>query len=236
MLTFGTETEVAASVSSAGTAAVTVMKNSGDLYLVPLDSRSGQTTGVTRRLTQDGRLKYLAAVGGEPRNAYFFASSSIGEGTRDCNALDLNSGAQALLVPKLDSTVGLAVSRDGRQIAYSVPEGDSYSIRVGDAGADPSTARQLCRSCGLVRRFSPDGRFLLYSPEVQPKPNGLKRTIRLREVASGNDRPWMEHPTESVTTAGFDEDGARLAIAVYPAGSAQTSKAYLVPWREGRCR
>lgn len=121
------------------------------------------------------------------------------------------------------------VSRDGRQIAYSVPEGDSYSIRVGDAGADPGTARVVCKSSGLARRFSPGGRFLLYSPEVQSKPGPSRRklTVRLLELASGGDRPWLEHPTESVLADSFGEDGAWFDVRV-----GRPDNRYIVPWRE----
>jgi hypothetical protein len=121
------------------------------------------------------------------------------------------------------------VSRDGRQIAYSVPEGDSYSIRVGDAGADPGTARVVCKSSGLARRFSPAGRFLLYSPKVQSKPGPSRRklTVRLLELASGGDRLWLEHPTESVLADSFGEDGAWFDVRV-----GRPDNRYIVPWRE----
>lgn len=112
---------------------------------------------------------------------------------------------------------------------YSVPEGDSYSIRVGDAGADPGTARVVCKSSGLARRFLPDGRFLLYSPEVQSKPGPSRRklTVRLLELASGGDRPWLEHPTESVLADSFGEDGAWFDVRV-----GRPDNRYIVPLRE----
>ncbi len=223
-LTFATEDVGVSGVSPAG-ATVSVVKSSADLYLLPLDSTKGQAAGVTRRLTNDGRYKMMADVGGEPRMAYFYTWNFGGPTLpRNLYALDLGSSAQTL-VARIDEVV---VSRDGRQIAYAVPEGDSYSIRVGDAGADPD-ARVVCKSCGLPRRFSPDGRFLLYSPQVQSKHDPTKRklTVRLLELASGRDRPWLEHPTESVFADSFGEDGAWFDVGV-----GRRDKRYIVPWRE----
>ena len=52
------------------------------------------------------------------------------------------------------------------------------------------------------------------------------------ELASGKDRPWLEHSTESVWADSFGEDGAWLAISLYPPGLVHASEHYLVPWRE----
>src|SRR5262249_41473827 len=200
-----------------------------DLYLLPLDSRSGQAAGVTRRLTNDGRYKVLANAGGEPRIANFYTWDFSGPKLpRNFYALDLDSLAQTF-VARIDGAPEVVVSRDGRQIAYSTLDGDSYSIRVGDAGADPGAARVVCKSCGMPRRFSPDGRFLLYSPEVQSKPGSTKRklTVRLLELASGKDRPWLEHPAESVLADSFGEDGMWFDVGV-----GRLDNRYIVPWRE----
>jgi hypothetical protein len=231
-LTFGIENALARNVSSDGTVAVEMSKEANDLYLVPFDSRSGQAKGVTRRLTQDGRDKQVAFAAGEARNAYFWALYLSGSKiAQSLYALDLESGQQTLLISGLDSGAFASVSRDGRQIAYTVQEGDSYSIQVGEAGADPSTTHVVCKGCGVPRRFSPDGRFLLYSPERKPNLSNRKWTVRLMELASGKDRPWLEHPTESVWAESFSDDGAWLAILLFPPGSAQLPKHYLVPWR-----
>jgi len=226
-LTFATEDVGVWGVSSAG-ATVSVAKSSADLYLLPLDSRSGQAAGVTRRLTHDGRYKAMAYAGGEPNTAYFYTWDFSGPKLpRNVYALDLDSLAQTL-VTRIAGAPEVVVSRDGRQFAYAAPEGDSYSIRVGDAGADAG-ARVVCKGCGLPRRFSPDGRFLLYSPQAQSKsgPTKGKLTVRLLELASGRDRPWLEHPAESVLAGSFGADGAWFDVGV-----GGPDKRYLVFWRE----
>jgi Tol biopolymer transport system component len=60
----------------------------------------------------------------------------------------------------------MTISPDGKQIAYTVPEGNSWSILVAGADAAISNARVLCKACDALYEFSPDGRFLLYGPGV----------------------------------------------------------------------
>ena len=56
---------------------------------------------------------------------------------------------------------------------------------MGDAGAGSAEARVLCKACGLVQGFSPDGRFLFYNPEAKVKDDPKRKlTVRLLEVAS----------------------------------------------------
>ena len=230
-LTFGTEATTASGVSETGTAAVEVSKTSADLYLLPLDPKSGQASGTARRLTQDGRFKFPAAMSGELGSAYFDAPLS-GRGVT--YALNLETGKQTLVGTRGDEAVNLAaISSDGRQIAYSVRDGDSYSIRVGSPGAGAAAARELCKGCGLPGTFSPDGRFVLYvaNPRANFNSPERKMTVRLLEVASGKNKPWLEHPTDSVVAVRFGGNGEWVATGVHPLGS-KISKPYLVPWRE----
>ena len=90
-----------------------------------------------------------------------------------------------------------------------------------------------CRACGKVRRFSPDGRFLLYNPEASVKPGPKRKfTIRLLELATGKDRLWLEDPSDSAFIPVLGQDSAWLLIVLAPPGSSGIGRGYLVPWRE----
>src|SRR5262249_32310615 len=156
-ITFGTENEYAHSISATGMVALDLLKESSDLYLIPLSTTSGQPTGVTRRLTRDGRDKTRWSAGGTPGSRYFLLDDPQRRSV-DGYALDLWSGSQKLLVGAVPYTTTFVVSLDGRQVAYSIPEGGSYSIAVGEAGGGPTAARLLCKGCGKAARFSADGR------------------------------------------------------------------------------
>ena len=231
-LTFGTLSEYPASISATGTVALDVGSWLTDFYLIPLSSTTGQPTGVARRLTQDGRVKNLMWVGGgNPGSAYFWVLAA--GAAQSVYAVDLDNWKQALVIARLPAG-GLAISPDGRQVAYSIPEGDSYSIRIGDPGADPAEARVLCKACGMVEAFSPDGRFLFHDPEAKVKDDPKRRlTVRLLEVASGKDTPWLEHPADSVFIGRtLGQDARWLSLVLFPPGSPWSRRRYLVPWRE----
>ena len=234
-LTFGTLSEEPASISATGTVALEVGHGLTDFYLIPLSSTTGQPTGITRRLTQDGRYKSLEwFLGGNPGSVCF----GVFTGTApSIYALDLESWKQTLVTanpPSWSGGLTLAISPDGRQVAYSIPEGDSFSIRVGEAGAGPAESRVLCKPCGFALGFSPDGRFLFYDSGAKVKDDPKRRwTVRLLEVASGKSRPWVEHPTDCVwvgSTLGQDSEWLSLVLA--PPGAPWSRRRYLVRWRE----
>jgi hypothetical protein len=51
-------------------------------------------------------------------------------------------------------------------------------------------------------------------------------------VASGKDRPWLEHPTDSVSVADTFDNGRWLGVWLGPPGSLASWREYLVPLRE----
>ncbi len=233
-LTFGTLSEYPVSISATGAVALTVAKYSTDIYLIPLSPATGQPTGVARRLTQDGRFKELSFVGGNPGYVYFSLLKVSRTSQTDYYALDLKSGKQTTLVTGPSMHNLFAVSPDGQHFAYSIPEADSFSIRVGDASAGFGDARVLCKTCGKVLQFSADGRFLFYQPQASVKPDPKqKSTVRLLEVASGKDLPWLEHPSDSVGPEidTFGEDSAWVTFSVRPPGSQNSTLYYIVRWR-----
>jgi tRNA A-37 threonylcarbamoyl transferase component Bud32/WD40 repeat protein len=232
-LTFGTENELPVSLSDSGILALDVLKSSTDLYVVPLSATSGQPAAPSRRLTRDGRSKHAYGVGGEPGTAYFSVPEGM-DGRRNDFAVDLESGKQTLLAAGLDNSTRIIISSDGRQIGYAVAEGNRYSIRVGDTGAAPAAARALCQGCGWPVRFSADGRYIMFQPEARfaldPK---RKSTLRLLDLSSGKDRPWLEHPTASITAAStFGADSAWVALRVQTIGVKDSDRWYILPWKE----
>jgi eukaryotic-like serine/threonine-protein kinase len=241
--TFGTENEVASSVSGSGVAAIQTGKWSQDFYLLPLDPASGNAASLTRRLTQDKRAKVfsdpsLLGDGGDPRFAYFGeASETRGSATVTGYSLDLESATQKrITAPVSIFRTAWIASRDGRHIAYSLAEGDVFSISIGEPMDPLNSARVLCRGCGRASAFSPDGRFLLYDSgrNVRPKPD-RKATIRSLDVSAGAAKLWLEDPSDSLELEGFTGEGGQWAVVSARDPHAPTTSAhtFLVPWHEG---
>ena len=233
-ITFGTENEYPYTLGAGGSVTVMADKLSRDLYLAPFNAKTGQPTGPARRLTQDGRRKFTWPVGGDPGFAYFRVVDNTNP-SYGYNAYSVNlaTGQQSLLIPRFELGMSTSVSRDGGQVAYSVVEGNNYSIRIGPAGASVANARTLCTGCGRALRFSPGDRFLTYYPGPAKSDPNLKRTIHVLEVASGKERPWLEHPTDSIDSISpFGEDGNWMAIVIRQPGSGGPGRRFVVPWRE----
>jgi hypothetical protein len=122
---------------------------------------------------------------------------------------------------------------DGKRVAYTVPDGPSASIRIGDTESAPVDSRQLCSRCGSALRFSADGRYIFVSPEAANRAEPRhKRTVRLLDVNTGNLTPWLEHPTDSIVAIGTF--GRAMNFVVFTARSPQgTSQVFGVPWKVG---
>jgi serine/threonine protein kinase/Tol biopolymer transport system component len=232
-LTFGTLTEVPMSISSAGDVAMLIGAPAIDLYFLPLSPATGQPTGAVRRLTKDERYKELVwGFRGQSGIAYFKTQERVREALY---ALDLPSGKQSFVLNVPTGAKDVAVSPDGRQVAYSMAEGDLYSIRIGNVGANAAGERTLCKSSGeIVNGFSPDGRFLFYTLGSKVKDGGkTKLATHLIDVASGKDKPWLEHPTDSALFGDrFGADSNWVWIGLQKPGSTSVLRYFVMPWKE----
>jgi hypothetical protein len=162
-----------------------------------------------QRLTQDGRTKGLAAVGGDPRFAYFGVMEGAAKGLLgSLFSIELDTRQQRGLFQGLPMVQGTLISPDGKQIAYSVPQGGSFDIHVGETGAPPDAARKVCSACGSVTRFSQDSRYLLIVPEDKPGTHSeLKSSMALLELATGKiTASWLADPVETVSATTFAGD------------------------------
>ncbi len=231
-LTFGTENELPVTVSATGMLAVGVLKSSTNLHLIPLSATSGQPTGLSRRLTGDGRLKHVYGIGGDVGSVYFSSPETAAK--RNDFAVDLETANQTPVATGLENNTTMVISPDGRRIGYRIAEHNRYSIGVGDAGAAPAAARALCQGCGFAMGFSADGRYLMFRPQAGLAPDPKQKyTLRLIDVASGKERPWLEHPTASVVDAcTFGADSAWIAVRARTPGAQDQGHWYLLPWKD----
>jgi len=85
----------------------------------------------------------------------------------------------------------------------------------------------------MVEAFSPGGRFLFYRPEAKVKDDARRKSVvRLLDLASGKDRPCLEHPVDSVSVDyTLDGEPGWLILSLSPPGSS-SQQSYLVRWRE----
>jgi len=144
-------------------------------------------------------------------------------------SLDLTTSKQTELNLNLANLS--IISPEGRQVAWTRPEGDTYGISVGAVGSPLEAARTLSRDCGRAISFTPDSRYLICQPESRVKANPKQKySTALLEVASGEVIPWLQDATESVTVGGFVA-GDRAIITTERPGEAATRRNWLARWR-----
>jgi hypothetical protein len=77
------------------------------------------------------------------------------------------------------------------------------------------------------------GDICYYSGATVRPDSKIKQSVRLLEVATGQQRPWLEHPSDTVTSIGFiGEDNNWLVIGLGAFGQQRTRARYIVPWRD----
>jgi Tol biopolymer transport system component len=128
---------------------------------------------------------------------------------------DLETGQEKELhsLPKDSSNYagGLAVSRDGRQLAFQVSESGSRIIKVMPAAG--GEARDLLREVRLPISapiaWAPDGLSLLFG--TQTSPGGLKTELWLISVQGGEPRK-LELTAENMRDLSVHPDGRHVAF------------------------
>ena len=109
---------------------------------------------------------------------------------------------------------GLAVSRDGRQLAFEVSESGSKIIKV--VPAEGGEVRELLRGDGSLMppafgtiAWAPDGRSVLFAKRTSP--GGLKTELWLIPVQGGEPRK-LDLTAENMRDLSVHPDGRRIAF------------------------
>lgn len=237
-LTSGTQFFEPYSVSNGGMVALEVLQSAANLYLLPLSPDTGQPNGVVQRLTYDRREKVMAeSIDGSPSDAYFRMSVTE-NGVDGWHVYTVNpiTRRQTLILRGVPlSGTELKISPDGRRIAYAMAERDTWTVHTAEIGSDTnlSNAHALCRDC-LHFQFSPDGHFVLYTAGVHLAENpGEKWTVRVIELSTRKDKPWIEDRSDSIRIANESTAGTGwIMLLAQAAGSATPARRYWVRWRE----
>ncbi len=230
--TFGTEHAGIEGVSADGVAVIATYQVSRDLYTVAIDPATGQPAGAGRRMTRDRRDKNLYPAGGEAGKVYLVEQLLAPDVQSYLFAVDITTGKQEPLLKRLSGMADLRISDDGKQWGYRIPDGDGFSLAVAPAGTPMEQAPVVCRDCGSIGRFTPDGRYLLHTPGMKRKGNPtLRQQIGMLEVATGKSSIWLEDPELSVVNNTFQAGGAWVLVITQKPGSPETRRTYFVPWR-----
>ena len=202
---------------------------------MPADTRRGVVTGPTRRLTADGRNKAISQSSGRllligivnESKVWSIASRDVESGLeRFVSTWDTSNS------PRVPS-----ISIDNKQLIESFYEGDRTSIQVRPVDS-PETPRVVCHKCGGssgptngAGAVTPDPRYAFIDPEERRGADPRRKiAIHLLDLETGQSRPWLSHPTDSLYPyRPFGENANWMVIQARKPGSAE-SRIYLVPW------
>ena len=159
------------------------------------------TTASMRRLTEDRALNYRPSVSADGSKLAYVSNRS---GTFEAWVRDLATGREAVVAPAPKPQIGAAISRDGRNIAFS--DGNAVYVAPVSGGAP----RLLCEACGRPDAWTPEG-GLLTAPEIV-RTHSYTIGIRMWNPVSGRLVRIADHQTRHTTAPHLSPDGKWLTF------------------------
>ncbi len=149
-LTSGITTEDSPSVAADGSLVFASLATNVDVYMAPLVAAAAKATGKLERLTRDIGDDSFPSISPDGTRLVFTSSRSAGSGIW---TKDLASGRETLLVKGGDGHL----SPDGSTVAW---DANGTVLTLPFTGGE---TRTICRDCGSVNGWSPDGSKLLFT-------------------------------------------------------------------------
>ena len=105
---------------------------------------------------------------------------------------------------------GIAFSPDGKQMAYVNLGAKPVRLEISPIdSSDPVKTLQLCATCGGSLRWSPDGRFLVYTDTA----NTGAGNLMAQPVSGGEPRKLTNFTSEQIYRFCYSRDGKQIAYA-----------------------
>jgi eukaryotic-like serine/threonine-protein kinase len=155
-VTFGHDDEESAAVSERGQLVYTSYVRSLDLWTLPIDADQGVATGPLKRMFTDAADDQVPRLSQDGR--WLAYTSQRQRGAWHLRLRDLLTGKEQNLATS-EWPHDSAISPDGRRIAFSLNRPNSPILLTSTGGTIP---HEVCKACGSVSQWSPDGRSILY--------------------------------------------------------------------------
>ena len=178
-------------------------------------------TGEVRQLTH-GRRTHQPDVSPDGRRVACTIGSTTG--SHLLAVLPIEGGKPEVLLPNAQGEIAYspAWSPDGKQIAYSrFKPGGFHDIHIFDLASKIDRPLQVDRAMDIEPRFSPDGRFVLWSSDrsgiynIFARELATDRTFQVTNVLGGAFQPTVSHDLGTLVFTGFSAVGFDLYSMPY---------------------
>ena len=191
-------------VSRTGQILFSVLDRAVNLYSLPLDANAGKSKDPIVPLSQGRNWNVVESISADAMRLAFISVQA--KGIPQLWTKDLPSGRERALTEGGRPKYMPEISSDGLFVAWSEALPRSRDLIVPFNGGTP---REMCSECGLIRAWSPDGKFLLYD---QP---GAHYSIGLMEFASGKTSTYLQSKDSDLFARSISADGKWIAFTAH---------------------
>jgi Tol biopolymer transport system component len=202
-LTAGTTNEYSPSVSKDGKLVFSSIEANSDLFSLPLDANRGKVRGPAQRLTKDVAEDSVRSISLDGKKIAFASSRT---GAQQIWVKDLASGAERQLTTGSEKTSAL-ISPDGQFVTWRKSSFNDAHIFITPFNGGLPT--EVCVDCGVPTAWSPDGRFLVYQPNLSQH-----LFVGLLEVTTGKKIEYLKNPDRQFAQGAISPDGKWMVFTV----------------------
>ncbi|HWI16528.1 MAG TPA: hypothetical protein VNT81_02185, partial [Vicinamibacterales bacterium] len=216
-LTFGTGKEMEPNILPAGGLIFSNYTERLNLWSLPIDA-AGRIGDDLQPLTQGDTMAGSPTISLSGDQLLFTADRGAG---RQVWLRNLRTASEAAVSPGGSTVRGAVLSRDGRRVAWQVPEAAGTGLYT--AATTGGAPARICTGCGgLMSGWTLDNRFLINQSQVPSRFSQL-------DVATRESRPLLAHPTRGVYSGNLSGDGHWLTFHAHVEDSAHGQQIYAAP-------
>jgi serine/threonine protein kinase len=187
-----------AALSKTGQVVFAVVDAATNLYNLPLDADAGKTKSDLQPISKGQDYNAVESISADGTRLTYI---TVRSGDTQVWGMDLTTG-RSHAVTEGSPPKGMGqISADGGFVTWK-----QFQDGVFVTPFEGSPSRQLCSSCGGVRAWSPDGKYVLFE---QGDP---LKSIGLMEVASGKATVYLQSNDLNLRARSISSDGRWLVF------------------------
>jgi eukaryotic-like serine/threonine-protein kinase len=207
-LTSDTENELQPSAVGHRIAFATLTQNE-NIWSLSVNPNTGMVSGEPLRLTSSAAADILPAPSADGKRVAFASNRN---GNMHVWIKDLAANAETMVTSTPDNELPWLLSPDGSRLVYCIVDTSAGGDRGCFVGSTSGgAARNFCKDCpsASIQDWFENGRKVLYKKGLTNKSQFI-----LRDIDSGQETLFLEHPRYSVSAARFSRDDRWVSFQI----------------------